>query len=36
MMITGWQMLLGGFMLLVLGYCGGGSLTTITPRESVS
>lgn len=32
MMITGWQMLLGGFMLLALGYCGGGSLTTITPQ----
>lgn len=31
MMITGWQMFLGGLLLLLAGYAGGGILTTVTP-----
>lgn len=31
MMLTGWQLLIGGVLLLTVGFLGGGSIQTVTP-----
>lgn len=31
MMLTGWQLLIGGVLLLAVGFLGGGSIQTVTP-----